>query len=88
MAKVELWAYPHQYGVKRLRPPPPPPELSYPTTAGPNYEAQIDGALLTPAIVVDTPRGPVAVGNVRITVRPGSISSAPVIGIMPFQNTR
>lgn len=85
MPTVTLWAYPAQYTVKRIIPPQRPPELDYPTTAGPNYEGNLGGALLPPAIVRGTPRGDVAVGNVRLQVGPDEIASSAVVGVMPFK---
>lgn len=85
-ATVTLWAYPPQFGIKKLTPPPRPPALDYPTTAGPNAQAAIDGLLATPAQVPDGGTGNTSVANVEFTLSPGDISTSATIGILPFKD--
>lgn len=87
---VSRWWYPPQFGSKQLTPPPAPDALFLPTVYGPNYEGQLDGALLTPAIVrgvVDddgTVRD-VPVASVSFTLTAGDILSNVKIGILPYK---
>ncbi|RJF74911.1 hypothetical protein D3875_02645 [Deinococcus cavernae] len=86
LATVTLWAYPPQFGVKTLVPPPRPAALDYPTTAGPNAQASIDGLLITPAMVPDGGTGNPSVANVEFVLSPGDISTNVSIGILPFKD--
>lgn len=85
LATVTLWAYPADFGLKTLIPPPRPAALDYPTTAGPNAQATLDGALLTPAQVPDAEGGLLDVANVEFTLSAGAIETQATIGILPFQ---
>lgn len=90
-ATVTRWSYPGQFGVKLLVPPPAPAALFLPTTAGPNAEGSIDGALLTPAVVPDAYDEAVgvrrlSVASVRFTLNASDISSSCAIGILPYRD--
>ncbi|WP_339096182.1 hypothetical protein WDJ50_02515 [Deinococcus sp. VB142] len=89
-ADVTLYAYPPEYGIKQLVPPPAPEQLYWPTTWGPNAEGEIDGALLTPAVVPDVRAEDgslhaVSVAASRFTLSPGDLKSSVAVGILPFK---
>ena len=90
VATVTRYNYPPQFGIKVLIPPPAPAALFLPTTAGPNYEGEIDGALLTPAVVLgvvdeDGTVRDVSVASVRFTLTASEIRSSVSVGILPYK---
>jgi len=90
VATVTRWNYPPQFGIKILIPPPAPAALFLPTTAGPNYEAEIDGALITPAVVLgvvdeDGTVRDVAVASVRFTLTASEMRTSASVGILPYK---
>jgi hypothetical protein len=90
LATVTRWTYPSQFGVRVLIAPPAPAALFITTTAGPNFEGSIDGALLTPALVPDATdedgtAATLAIASVTFNLTAGDISSAVKIGVLPYR---
>ncbi|WP_278912423.1 hypothetical protein [Deinococcus wulumuqiensis] len=89
-ADVTLYAYPPEYGIKQLIPPPAPEQLFWPTAWGPNADGEVDGALLTPAMVPDVRAEngalhAVPVAASKFMLSPGDIKSSVAVGILPFK---
>lgn len=90
VATVIRYNYPPQFGTKILVPPLAPAALFIPTTAGPNYEGRLSGALLTPAIVQgvvdeDGSVRDIAVASVKFTLSASDISTQVSVGVLPYK---